>query len=294
MKKSLDEATQHNALPQYAFANQLATALSQDSRVRAVWLEGSLGRGQGDRHSDVDLHIALTPDDLAGFRTELETTLNRVGRVLRHHVLFGGTMVGTLLLNEDDQLIALQTWLSDAANLEISESRARVLYDADQTVRLIPASATVPDEIRRALHVEITYFWTLFSTLPAIERGELLSTAHRVHLLAHQIILVASLGRGGTRDVGDWRLNELLSEDERRHLEGIVHLPELSQSAIIDAHIKLAAFMREIGRTASSAWQGEYPAALERAVLMHVSRELERMGFALEIPVPSAELEATL
>ncbi len=282
MKKSLDEPSQQDALPQYAFADRLATALSLDSRVRAVWLEGSLGRGQGDRHSDVDLHVALKAEDLPEFRTGFETTLNRVGRVLRHHVLFGGTMVGTLLLNKDDQLIALQTWLSDASSLEINERRARVLYDADQTVRLVPGSATKPDEIRQSLHVEITYFWTLFSTLPAIERGELLSTAHRVHLLANQVILVASLGRGRTRDVGDWRLNELLSEHERRHLEQIVHLPELSQPAIIAAHYRLAAFMREIGQAASSAWQGEYPATLERAVMTHVSRDLERMGFALE------------
>ena len=282
------------ALPQYAFADRLAATLSQDSRVRAVWLEGSLGRGQGDRHSDVDLHVALNTEDLAAFRMEFETTLNRVGRVLRHHLLFGGTMVGTLLLNKDDQLIALQTWLSDAATLEISESRTRVLYDADQNVRVKPASATEPEEIRRALHVEITYFWTLFSTLPAIERGELLSTAYRVHLLAHQIILVAALGRGRTRDVGDWRLNELLSEGERRRLEQIVHLPELSQPAIINAHRKLGALMREIGQTASTAWRCEYPAALERAVLMHVSRELKRMGFALEISVLPAELEPTL
>ena len=284
-------------LPQYTFANQLAAALSQDSRVRAVWLEGSLGRGQGDRHSDVDLHIALTPQDLIGFRNEYETILNRLWRVLRHHELFGGTMIGTLLLNEHEQLIALQTWLSDAANLEISESRVRLLYDRDQTVRLVPANANQPDEIRRALHVEITYFWTLFSTLPAIERGELLSTAQRIHLLTHQLILVASLGRGRTRDVGDWRLNELLSEDERRRLEQIVHLSELSQSAIINAHCRLAAFMREIGRTASTAWQGEYPEALERAVLTHVSRELERMGFAsemLEIAMLPAQLEPTL
>ena len=85
------------ALPQYAFADQLAAALSQDSRVRAVWLEGSLGRGQGDRDSNVDLHLALTPQDLIGFRNEYKTILNRLWRVLRHHELFGGTMIGALL-----------------------------------------------------------------------------------------------------------------------------------------------------------------------------------------------------
>ncbi len=268
--------------PQYALADRLTSHLKQDARVRAVWLEGSLGRGQGDRHSDIDLHIALSSEDLAAFRAEYETTLKGFWQVLKHHELFGGAMIGTLLLNEHDQLVALQTWLGDAANLEITQGRAQVLFDRDRTVQHMPAIAPPPEEIRRALHVEIVYFWSLWATLPAIERGELLSTAQRLHSLAHQTVLVCSLGRGRTRDVGDWRLNELLLPHERERLERIVSLSELSQAAIVAAHMQLAAFMREVGRTATAAQCGEYPEALERAVMKHVNAELRRMDLTDE------------
>ena len=130
MKKSLDEATQHNALPQYAFANQLATALSQDSRVRAVWLEGSLGRGQGDRHSDVDLHVALNVEDLTEFRANYEAFLNQIQPVMKHHKMFGA-MDGTILLDPQGRLNLLQTWLDTQPELKVYEGRTRVLFDRD-------------------------------------------------------------------------------------------------------------------------------------------------------------------
>ena len=91
------------ALPQYAFADQLAAALSQDSRVRAVWLEGSLGRGQGDRHSDIDLYIALNAEDVTEFRAEYEAFLHQIQPVLKHHELFGGTMIWTVLVDPQGQ-----------------------------------------------------------------------------------------------------------------------------------------------------------------------------------------------
>lgn len=40
---------------------RIARALWDDPDVRGLWLGGSLARGEGDRHSDVDLRIALAP-----------------------------------------------------------------------------------------------------------------------------------------------------------------------------------------------------------------------------------------
>ena len=48
-------------LPQKQFLIQAVDTLWQDASVVAIWLGGSLARGQGDWNSDVDLRIAVEP-----------------------------------------------------------------------------------------------------------------------------------------------------------------------------------------------------------------------------------------
>lgn len=55
-------------LPQIAFLKQLLPALWQRPAVEALWLEGSLGRGNADLYSDIDLYIGVTPDAHDGWR----------------------------------------------------------------------------------------------------------------------------------------------------------------------------------------------------------------------------------
>jgi len=54
--------------PQVAFLQQLLPALWQRPAVEALWLEGSLGRGNADLYSDVDLYIGVTPEAHASWR----------------------------------------------------------------------------------------------------------------------------------------------------------------------------------------------------------------------------------
>jgi predicted nucleotidyltransferase len=265
---------------QLEFANQLTAHLQQDPRVRAIWLEGSLGRARGDRHADVDLHVALKADDLPSFRADYEAQLNQLHPVLKHHELFGGTMVGTILVNEARQLIALQTWLETKEEIQITEGRAQVLFDREGLLQIAPPIPASGDAIRRALYVEICYFWSLFATLPTLERGELLAGLQYLHHQVNQLIFVFALGRGRLRDVGDYRLNELLEPHERQQLETIMTLSELSQASIIRANYALAEIMKSAGRIACNPWNAEYPAALEEAVLTHVGAELQRFGSA--------------
>jgi predicted nucleotidyltransferase len=52
-------------LPQKELLIRVVERLWQDSSIVAVWLGGSLARGQGDRNSDVDLRVALKPEQYA-------------------------------------------------------------------------------------------------------------------------------------------------------------------------------------------------------------------------------------
>ena len=53
-----------------------------ERRVRALLLKGSLGRGEGDARSDVDVVIVTEPGQLASLWGERRATAERLGRPL--------------------------------------------------------------------------------------------------------------------------------------------------------------------------------------------------------------------
>ena len=56
-------------LPQADFLHQLVPMLWQRPGVLAIWLEGSMGRGNADRYSDVDLYVGVEDSTLDSWRT---------------------------------------------------------------------------------------------------------------------------------------------------------------------------------------------------------------------------------
>ncbi len=55
-------------LPQISFLHKLVPMLWQRPDVEALWLEGSLGRGNADLYSDIDLYVGVTDDAHDGWR----------------------------------------------------------------------------------------------------------------------------------------------------------------------------------------------------------------------------------
>jgi predicted nucleotidyltransferase len=67
------------------FAQRIADDLSEDSRIDAVWLGGSLGRGEGDALSDVDLIVIAKPGQSGEVASYVRTSLSVAGRVALVH-----------------------------------------------------------------------------------------------------------------------------------------------------------------------------------------------------------------
>jgi predicted nucleotidyltransferase len=94
-------------LPQAALLCQVATDLWQNPEIAAIWLGGSLARGAGDRHSDVDLRIAI-----ASARYEvgpLPKGTQRVAKMIvaKHDVEFGADASLHQLLLSNGQIYDL-------------------------------------------------------------------------------------------------------------------------------------------------------------------------------------------
>lgn len=253
----------------------LVQAVRADPHVKAAWLGGSVGRGQGDRHSDIDLHLWLRPEDAPGFRAGLKDWLANIYPVLLHHELFGGQMVVCLLQAEAGRIMALDLFI-ETDEPKLTAGRVRLLWDRGGQLAPVPPVLPTTEALRRTLNVEISYFWRLYAMLPGLHRGELIPAVQRFGQLAAQLVNVCTLGRGRPRDVGDQRANELLTPEEQVEIERALALPEVSRAMLIRAHSEVADLMRLWGRLAAQQLGAAYPEDLEQAVLAHVQRELEQ------------------
>ena len=72
------------------YLHALRTKVQGDVRILAAWVEGSLGRGNADRYSDVDLHLLLEESDLASFKAAAESWLSDVHGLVLYTSMFGG------------------------------------------------------------------------------------------------------------------------------------------------------------------------------------------------------------
>jgi predicted nucleotidyltransferase len=66
----------------------LSNSLKQDKRVQAIFVKGSLGRGEQDQHSDLDLYCLVEEKDLDGFLQSRIHHLESYGKLLFHDDIF--------------------------------------------------------------------------------------------------------------------------------------------------------------------------------------------------------------
>jgi predicted nucleotidyltransferase len=60
---------------------RMVEVLRADGRVCAAWLAGSLGRGVGDRYSDVDVVVAVNDVDRKSFVADWDRTAASIARL---------------------------------------------------------------------------------------------------------------------------------------------------------------------------------------------------------------------
>ena len=262
---------------QNTIVSELTEVFSQDPRVKALWLKGSLARPDADRHSDIDLHVWMDPDQMAPFLQDLPGVLSTVRPLLHLHPLFDGHMIVTLLQAAPQRVLALDLFLDTEVPLHLDEKHHKILFDRENLIPQVPEETPSLSALQAELEVQIRLFWRTLHMLPSIERGELIQGMKRLTDEVEMALQICSLGRKRFRDIGDNRGNALLLAEEQQELQQILTLTHLSIAALVHQHLALAEFVVRQGRLAAENLQTSYPVQLETAVLEHVYAELSRM-----------------
>ena len=260
------------------FLHAVTLKAQTDSRILAVWLEGSLGRGNADRYSDVDLHVLLRPD--AAPAPDWEAWLGELRPLVLFNLLFGGAMVNAMTV----EALRIDLWPHTADTIQLDPQRVRVLHAHPGSVSLDgTAPAFAPEAARERALAVIREFWRCISLTPAvIGRGELLVAVQGLSVELGLVTELLMLEAGAVRDRGVKNLNAYLPAEAREALERAVLPPSMTPLHLAQAHLHLTEIVELHGRRAAQHLRFTYPAELEGTVMQYVSDELNRLNLRAE------------
>jgi hypothetical protein len=268
--RSTDTTTQR------AYLTHLTTKVQSDARLTAAWVEGSFGRGNPDRYSDLDIHLLLQPHDLPSFRDEVEVWLASIRPVPLCTLMFEGRMVNALT----DHGLRLDLWLHTGDTIRLNRQKAVLLVDKAQHTSY--EEVTHPADTNAAIQTleqQTKEFWRCISLLPSVVgRDEFIVGFGGLAVEVNILTTLLLTGYAIQRDRGVKTLNQFLPETPRAEIEAAVALHGLSRASLVHAHLALARLMQRYGRLFADQYGYPYPTDLEAAVLTYVQNELGLLG----------------
>lgn len=253
---------------------QLTHALGQDPRVQALWLSGSLGKGEGDAWSDIDIVARVDAADVAACVADYK--LPRPGlppAVLAFDVY--GVVVSSITAGWARFDIHFAT-PDQIARMDASGWRP--LTGEAAPLPLPPPAANDPGAAPRIAAL-VTEFLRVLGLLPvAVGRQEWIASQQGFDLLRRMLIdlMLEENGHGRTAR-GAKRLNGFLTAEQRELLEAIVP-PPANRDALVQANAALAhvflARARPLAERVGAAWPEAFEAATRRHLMIELDLEV--------------------
>ncbi len=261
---------------QEEYIQALLSQIETDGRIKAAWLEGSFGRGNADRYSDLDIHMLLDESGLPDFTAGIEAWLSTIQPLVLFTLLFNDRMVNAL--TQDG--LRLDVWLHSGKSVSVDSAKTRILFQTGNAVQYDRmAEPGDPAAVAKVLLRQTKEFWRCISLLPpVVGRKELIVSFAGLMVETNILTDVLISGYDIARDSGVKRLNAFLPDHTQQSIEDALLMQDLSQVSLAEAHMKLARIMTEHGRTIAAKHSYAYPDELEAAVLGYVYKELALLG----------------
>ena len=257
---------------------RIAEVLQSDSRVLAAWLGGSLGRGDGDRFSDVDVIVAVGDQDREDFTAAWDQAAAKIASlVLRYRV--GAGPAAAFSHVTDEWLRFDVAVLAPADIARRTATTMRLLFDrADLNDTLMASGKPLQPSGPRVTGLT-SEFLRILGLLPVvIGREEYAVGVSGASLLRDMLIQLMTQDVAVEDRGGALHLRALLPPDR---IAAINSLPaiEATRQSVIAAHLAAARHFLPLARDLCHRTGSPWPDALEEALRAHLRRELD-----LEIP----------
>lgn len=148
----------------------LSNSLKQDPRVQAIFVKGSVGRGEQDEHSDLDLYCLVEEKDLDGFLQNRVSHLEAYGKLLFHDDIF---IVAPQVLAVYEDMLHVDLFTVTEQTF-IEKDFFKVIYDPDHRLEKYRTTQNLRLSAVEFQDAVDDTAWFLFQYKKSVARGNAL------------------------------------------------------------------------------------------------------------------------
>ncbi len=258
-----------------ALLERATLVLRGDPRVLALWLSGSLARGDADAHSDLDLLVATRDQEHAAFGDDWRDWLGRITPTVLARRLPG---IAGLYAVTPDWLRLDVVWEPRAALANTFFRTRRLVFDAEDCHALIPPplEASGPSATRVLEIVEECL--RILGLLPAvIGREDWLLGVEGVFTQRQLLYQLYQQANAPLPVTGLKQWSRKLTPAQRQRLASLP-TGAATREAVIDGQLRVARALLADARPLCEHLGVPWPTALE-----HATREHLRLTLGLDV-----------
>lgn len=155
----------------------IANSLKKDHRVKAIFVKGSVGRGEHDEHSDLDLYCLVDEADLEDFLKSKIHHLESYGQLLFHDDIF---IVAPQILAVYENMLHVDLFTVTEQTF-IEKDFFKVIYDPDQRLEKYKTSQNLRLSSAEFQDCVDDTVWFLFQYMNSNARGNDLWSVNMLH-----------------------------------------------------------------------------------------------------------------
>jgi hypothetical protein len=173
-------------LRQEKAVHSITESLKKDELVQAVFLKGSMGRGENDEHSDVDLYVLVKEENEERFLEKRVDHLKAYGNLLFYDDIF---IIAPQIIAVFDDMLHVDLFTVTETNFK-EKDFFKVVHDPDKILVKYEATQNLVLSPEEFYELAIDVPWFLFQYRKAYNRG---NSLWGVEVLQHCMFKMAKV-----------------------------------------------------------------------------------------------------
>lgn len=164
----------------------IVESLKKDPYVQAIFLKGSIGRDEHDKHSDIDLYCLVNEEDVANFLPKRIAHLKTYNELLFYDDIF---IIAPQIIAVYENLLHIDLFTVTESTL-VQKDFMKVLYDPHQLLEKYKHQQSLDLSNEEFQDAVDDVAWFLFQYKKSAERGNHLWASHMLHHVMNHLARV--------------------------------------------------------------------------------------------------------